>query len=127
MLRLPEDRPQTGDEILQPDIHAELAPLSARLIGGHLLEAVHEIGGTAEIAVEQVRPLAHALDETLEHRALQLASRRGLSEPLRLVAEQRRGGERDSERRVDLMRHAGHELPEGSELFRLDQIGLRLL
>ena len=46
---------------------------------------------------------------------------------LRLVAEQRGGGERDAERRVDLVRDAGDELAERGELLRLDQVGLRLL
>ena len=71
--------------------------------------------------------LAHALHEALENGALQLAACRRFAEALRLVAEQRRGGQRDAERRVDLMRHAGHELAERGELFRLDQVGLRLL
>ena len=105
----------------------ELPALAARLVGGDLLEAVHQVGGAGEVAEEKLRSLAHALDEALEHGALQLAARRRLAEALRLVAEQRRGGERDAERRVDLMRDAGDELAERGELLRLDQVGLRLL
>ena len=59
--------PRLVEELVQPALHVEAAPLAARLVGGHLLEAVHEIGGAGEIAEEQLRAFAHALDEALEN------------------------------------------------------------
>jgi hypothetical protein len=111
---------------LRPGSHLERAALGAHLVGGDLLEAVHEVGRARQVGEEELRALLHPLDEVHEFRPRHLAGDGNLAELAHLLAQRGRGGERDPDRRVDLVRDAGDQLPERGELLGLDQVGLRL-
>ena len=73
------------------------AALAAHLVGGHLLEAVHEVRGAGEVEEQQPRALAHPLREFDQLGAHDLLAARRLREGARLVAQLGRRGQRDAD------------------------------
>lgn len=135
LLRLdPHVQPDAGfpQQRAEADQHVErrllgLEPLGqlARLAGGDLLEAAHELLGALQVRQQDGRRLRAFGQEPLELGPLHLPGGVQLPQPLGALGEMARRGDADADRRVDLMGDAGDETAERGHLFGLHELPLR--
>jgi len=116
-----------GDEHLLDGLpQVEHASAGAALIDSHLLEVADQFGGAGGIAFEQVKRFATSAEQGVDLGAVQAAAGNGLRELAKLFAEDAGDDARVAERCVQFVRHAGNQVAERSELFRLQQLRHRL-
>ena len=120
--RLRSTGPRLVSSSFSQVLQLECAALAAHLVGGHLLEAVHQVRGAGEVEEQQPRALAHPLREFDQLGAHDLLAARAVcakaraSSPIWVaVVSATPSG------RVDLVSDAGDELAERGELLGLDE------
>ncbi|MDF9793768.1 hypothetical protein M2440_004469 [Methylorubrum extorquens] len=104
--------------------HLEAAPVLRRLIDRHLLEVLNQIGGPRQVGEDQTRALAQPIDAPRQVGPADLPRSDGPAQFGEVVVECGRGRQREADGRVDLVRHARHELAERGELLGLNQLRL---
>jgi hypothetical protein len=99
----------------------DAAPL-AGLVHRQLLEIVAQRGGAVGVALDDVAGLQTLADKVAGAGALQGARLQRRGKAAQLTVERAGGGERAAQRRVELMRDAGHQPPQRGHFFRLHQL-----
>ena len=121
-----QHRPEHDQRVTHRLFQVDLAPLVAGLVDRGLLEAAHEPVGALQIAQNDVAAFAGGTLERVELAALQRPRRDARAQFRRLLLQMRSGREADAERRIDLVRDARDEPTQRRQLFRLDELPLRL-
>ncbi len=109
------------------DIPAQLeaAPRLAHLVHRDLLEAVDQVGGAVGVVHDQARAFGSRLQVAGDVRLLDIALGHRCVDLLGRLHQHRGAGERDADRGVDFVGHAGHQAAQRGQPLGLQQRLLR--
>ncbi|EGY01415.1 hypothetical protein AZA_66964 [Nitrospirillum viridazoti Y2] len=114
-------RAQADGDFLQVRLQRQHPAFVAGLVDGDVLEALHQAGGAPRVDGHQVGRLFHQIQEIHQRRPARRTIGEIIAEFPQAVGQEGGGGIADAHRRVQLVRHPGHQFAQRGQLFRLHQ------
>ena len=123
-MRLAQRRAEQGEHLAGDDAKVEAAALVAGLVHGHLFEVAHDGRGAFQVAHQDVKAVFGAVEYGAQRAVAQAAAAVFLAQLVVQVDHGAGDGEGVAQRGVEFVCDAGHDAPERSQFFRLDDLVL---